>query len=215
MNTHYEIPKSIRSDSNPHPTPTRLAFAGKMWCGKSTAARFFCDRYEELHNFRPVVLSFADRLKKGTEAIFKLPYDITRSQEGKASALKIKGLEHYTVRQILQLVGQALREHIDQDIWIKLLLDEVKYFEEYGPNRAPILVDDVRYPNEAKTLHENGFTIIGIVRNTDSTDTHPSEQGIANLYTDYIIDNNSPLNDLDAYYHKLMEIPEYSRDLSL
>lgn len=60
---------------------------------------------------------------------------------------------HGKDRKLLQGLGTAYRR-VDTDVWVKLLID--KFDSKY----EAIIVDDVRYENEAIALKAHGFTII-------------------------------------------------------
>ena len=51
---------------------------------------------------------------------------------------------------MLQTIGTQFRE-IDNDVWIKYLINDKMY---------NVIIDDLRYVNEAKLLKENGWFII-------------------------------------------------------
>ena len=55
------------------------------------------------------------------------------------------------------MVGTIGRQ-IDNSTWISKLMDTVASYERSGVHN--IIVDDVRYENEANVLKENGFTLI-------------------------------------------------------
>lgn len=114
----------------------RIAFVGPMASGKTWCANYFVNN----HNF--IKISFADKLK----AICYELYGI-QSKDGKA-------------REILQEVGQDLRKH-DPNVWIKYTLNKVNDIENNWGFKG-VVIDDVRYVNEAKALKKNGFLLIGV-----------------------------------------------------
>ncbi len=56
-------------------------------------------------------------------------------------------------RRLLQRTATALRG-IDEDVWINALMRRI------DNTNGPIVVDDVRFPNEARRLKAAGFTLI-------------------------------------------------------
>ena len=54
-------------------------------------------------------------------------------------------------RKLLQQIGSKMRE-IDENVWINTLLRRAEGY-------ASVVVDDVRYPNEIRSLQEAGFHI--------------------------------------------------------
>lgn len=119
----------------------RIAFYGPMCSGKT-----WCADYVVKYNHYKKV-AFADRLKALAYELFGV-----QSKEG-------------IDRQVLQDLGQKLRE-IDPDVWIKRLIYQVEYLESLYKQTTntfpPIVLDDLRYVNEAKALKLNGFTLIRV-----------------------------------------------------
>ena len=74
-------------------------------------------------------------------------------------------------RELLIQIGNKMRE-IDPDVWAKRVIRE-------ADNHPFCLVDDLRYPNEAKYLQEAGFTL---VRLDISLDTQ--QKRLQNTYPD-------------------------------
>lgn len=63
----------------------------------------------------------------------------------------------YKDRKLLQDFAQKMRE-IDNDVWIKYT---IRYIN--NDKNEHILLDDLRFPNEANYLKEAGFTIIRLI----------------------------------------------------
>lgn len=80
-------------------------------------------------------------------------------------------------RRMLQIVGtELLRGGIHDDLWVASLERRVERL------RCPVVVDDVRFPNEADALRGMGGLIVGVRRGFDAaetadagTDAHVSE----------------------------------------
>jgi hypothetical protein len=87
--------------------------------------------------------------------------------------------EPITVGRILQTVGQAFRDVMGEDHWVDLFLGEM-----YDSSRSKrvVIVEDVRYQNEARALMARGAKLINVTRSGmggDSRDAlHPSEIGL-------------------------------------
>lgn len=110
-----------------------LGLMGKAGSGKSTIAALL----NEFVDYEP--MSLAGPLK-----------DI---------AAQLWGDEARTDRGKLQKLGVAVRD-IEEDTWVDLLVRKAsKYNKEYG---TPIVVDDVRFPNEYWKLKEAGFYIVEV-----------------------------------------------------
>lgn len=141
----------------------RLAFSGKICSGKSTAAKYMSQILD------CQVLSLAQPIKKIAREIFDM---------------KTKD------RRLLQIIGATGRA-LDEDIWVKKLLEEV--------TNDHCIVDDVRFKNEAGILRENGFLIIRL-----EVDEKVQRKRILNLYEDRANEHLSSVNNisetsLDSY----------------
>ena len=112
---------------------------------------------------------------------------------------------HYKDRPLLQSISDKMKE-IDPDIWAKYVVRKIKHLDN-------IIIDDLRFVNEAKYLQELGFTIIklnidpNIQRNRIMRKYvqhyqkhlnnlhHNSEQDYNNIKVDYSLVSNNHLFD--------------------
>jgi hypothetical protein len=83
------------------------------------------------------------------------------------------------------------RELISPDFWCNILAQRVK-----DSTDANIVVDDCRFPNEARTIRQLGGQVWKVVRDVPSTIAHPSETEQANLVADWVCMNNGSLLEL-------------------
>jgi hypothetical protein len=132
--------------------------------------------------------------------------------------------EPYTIRQLLQRVGtDAIRDVIHPNAWVNALfaeykLDDGKVIEpisnenkvKYSAGFAPLkqqyfrepqysnwIITDVRFPNEAEAIKQRDGKLIVVRRNTNDTDTHPSEVALDSYDKwDFIVPNTGTLEDL-------------------
>lgn len=130
-----------------------------------------------------------------------------------------KYLTKPTVRQFLQRLGtEAIRNNIHENAWVNALFvdyktvslpdettfikDDKKWIDERS---SKWIITDVRFPNELKAVKDRKGICIRINRlnSTPQTTfvnkhdrTHPSETALDNAEFDYVIDNNSTINDL-------------------
>ena len=194
-----------------------IGISGKKQCGKDTICKIIqaidsCSRthtptveeiVKELE--RPTIANsiwqkhaFADKLKRMCSVLTDFP-DITFWESAKIKDMRnpIFGM---TNREILQKIGQSLRENIHPDVWVKALLSG------YEVTRIPLemsriepqwIIPDVRMPNEAKTIKDMGGILIRVNRNTGVIDTHISEIALDDYEGfDFIIDNNGSIEEL-------------------
>ncbi len=134
----------------------RFGFCGGMAAGKTLAANTITeyvkngtgdDGYFAFPTGIVERLSFAN-------AVRDVAWDFFPDEMRAAFELGVKP------RELLQRVGKGMRG-IDLDIWVKKLERTVARIVEYADD-APIIIDDVRYPNEVEMLKRYGFKIIYI-----------------------------------------------------
>jgi dephospho-CoA kinase len=162
----------------PHePSPLRIAFAGKMQVGKTTAA----DHLVRHHGFAKHAL--ADPIKEVARSDFD--WDGSKDERG---------------RRLLQEIGTVGRAY-DRDLWLRRL---ARRLAEEAPAR--VVVDDVRLEREVAFLEELGFTITRIVRGADRITTlnsadrarHETETELDAIAFDESIDNDGSFEELYA-----------------
>lgn len=166
-----------------------IGICGKKFSGKSTVARLLSEAtgYE--------VRSFADKLKdvccvlSGCTRLDLEDYDF------KENKLVPEYLEAYcgdadkpTFRAFLQHFGSEVMRGINDNIWIDCTL---------GNECGNVIVSDVRFPNEAKAIKDRGGIVIKVVRDSvDAKDKHQSEMMIDGIDADYVLWNDTTLENL-------------------
>lgn len=106
--------------------------------------------------------------------------------------------EFREVRRILQALGVAVREHVDQDAWVSTALETADILD------GPVVITDVRFPNEVRMVREAGGRVVRIARpGLPETDLHVSETALDDLVPDYAVSNDS---DLEHLYRQADEI---------
>jgi hypothetical protein len=104
------------------------------------------------------------------------------------------------VRRFLQRLGQSIRDQ-DEDYFANMLRRKLNNAEAWN---LPVVVADVRYPNEAEMLAARGFRMVRIVRPTGTAMTmremqaamHDSENALNDYEADLTITNDGTLDDL-------------------
>lgn len=158
-----------------------LGVCGSIGSGKTTVANYLIDGYR----FKRV--RFADPLKNMLTALGLTQEEI----DGNLKEKPCKLLGGATPRRAMQTLGTEWgRMCIDANLWIRAWSASL-------PKGRDIVVDDVRFPNEVKAVHDIGGMIIQIDRDgAGGLTTHASEmQGIKG---DTVIKNNGTLDDLHA-----------------
>lgn len=163
--------------------PLRIAFAGKMQVGKTSAA----DHLVRRHGFRKYAL--ADPIKEIARDAFG--WDGAKDEPG---------------RRLLQEIGSVGRAY-DPEIWLSRLAERLA---RDGAERS--VVDDVRLAREVTFLESLGFTVVRILRPADRITTltsdergrHETETELDAVHVDETIDNRGTLEDLYAAVDRLL-----------
>lgn len=153
----------------------RIAFAGRMQVGKTTAA----EHLVACHGF--VKYALADPIKRIAAADFG--WDGAKDARG---------------RRLLQELGTVGRNY-DSGLWLERFAARLA---EEAPPRA--VVDDVRLAREVAFLEALGFICVRITRPAERSHHHTETEldGIAFVHT---IDNRGSLADLYARVDGLSE----------
>ena len=154
-----------------------IAFTGGMGTGKTTAANIVIATYENAYK-----KSFAAPVKEIATTCFG--WDGEKDEKG---------------RKLLQVIVTEAGRAYDPDIWANKMHEEIN--ARYILDLDLIVIDDLRFDNEADLIHRLGGKVILIKRNTGIKSDHASEQGIKNY--DIAIENNGDAAELKE---RLLEI---------
>ena len=123
----------------------------------------------------------------------------------------------FTPRVALQILGtDILRNHFHADIWVLSMEARIK------DAKQNVVITDVRFPNEVRSIRELGGKIVRIKRGDDPEwfslaasdhesmpmiypDIHASEYSWAGTTPDYLIDNKGTIGDLREIVNDLLE----------
>ena len=110
----------------------------------------------------------------------------------------------FSIRLLLQYYGTEIGRHTNPDIWVDLAKDVCVSKDTLHDF---VLITDTRFPNEVDMIRSIGGEIIQVVRDssTINNDTHASENSLANLVPDIVIDNNGTIEELDAKALNIIE----------
>lgn len=162
-------PKPRTKNVKPASTFTIIGLSGKMGVGKSTIAEQLLSFYSS----KAVKLSFADLLKEEAAEKFQFPLEWCYSEKGKREAVYLskdpmsrEGLPLITtVRELLQWYGTDVIRKKDPDHWVKAMRQSISTAKKCG--KSVIVIDDVRFPNEAYFIQDVGGFLVRIERGAD------------------------------------------------
>lgn len=162
-----------------------IGFMGAAGSGKSTAAAHLVKE----HGF--VELTMAGPLKDLCARFFG--WDRSRLDELEYKEEQDPNLpKGWTRRRVLQFVGTECMRFIDPDIWVKKVLrqmDEVWKDDESA--KTPIVISDIRFPNEVKLIHANEGAVVRVERIDpnfeNATPAHASESALAKFVPGYVL----------------------------
>lgn len=158
-----------------------IGLAGQIESGKTTAA----DYLNEHHEYS--IASYATPLKMACVELTGLPIEYFTDKDLK------KEVQWFgkTPRQLMQMFGtEFVRNMIHPDFWIKRMKQKLttgmtSLNITHGYN---VVIDDVRFANEAELIHDLGGKVIHIFRGDPKENFHSSEK--IDFPTDFTIDNN-------------------------
>jgi hypothetical protein len=171
----------------------KIAFGYKARSGKDTSAEYL----QKLHGGQ--IFKFAQPI-----------YDIM------SAVHKISKIDSFKDTKLLTWIGTDWGRSINENIWVDNCLYRIYEAERQGcymsgePFVNNFYVTDVRFPNEAETLKNNGFCLVKIDRNNrpdEERASHASENAL-NDYTnwDFVINNNDSLESLYEQLNKIVQI---------
>lgn len=182
-----------------------IGIIGKARSGKDTAADYLvrANGYTRL--------AFADPLKEMALSIDPL-IPTANALHGRiyvrlSDLIRDVGWEYAKdtypeVRRLLQHMGQTVRQY-DDEFWITAMRRKLSKAEA---NNIPVVVTDVRYPNEADMLRARGFKLVRIVRPPTGqavtmaearAAAHSSETALDDYRADAVIYNTASIPDLE------------------
>lgn len=175
-----------------------IGIKGEIGSGKSTSTEYLVDALS--NNFKVNEYFHSYKLKKIVSELSNEPIEKLMSQDGKNTYIDMYDL---TLGQMLQIVGDGLRELVTKDIWIKLLNNSIN-----NSDNDIVIISDMRYINEYENIKKfDKHVTIEIIRpvndiNSNSTRNikHRSETELNGIKMDYTVVNDGSLTDL---YNKL------------
>lgn len=156
-----------------------IGFTGLAQSGKSTASSYLENNFDFIKvNFKAAIIdeiksTFPDFLNKEAE-IHKCSID------------NLFATKPGSFRQFLQNYGTDLRRKSDNDYWVNMWM--AKANNTFIATNKNIVVDDVRFLNEAKAIKKFGGIIIRVIKEGQEIESdHPSEVEMGDISVDYTI----------------------------
>lgn len=184
-----------------------IGICGLIGSGKGSVA----DILVQEHNY--IKLSFADKLKDGVASVFGWDRQMLEGDNAESRKWREQKDEFWTKetgdeitpRLILQLFGtDCMRNGFYDGIWVSLVKQELQ-----KNSKQNYVIPDVRFENEAKMIRSLGGKICQVRRGPDPlwfrlykdlgqepTDIHKSEWAWANVQMDYVLANDTTLEEL-------------------
>lgn len=176
-------------DTTPVTQTQLIALCGKAGSGKSTASNHLVSKGWKL-------VKFAAPLKNMLRTLYEdaglTPLQIEARIEGDLKELPDPLLMGCSPRHAMITLGSGWgRGDIGHSLWTGLWFQRVSNLMKAGYN---VVVDDLRFPNEAMLIREMEGEIITVGRVDHVVIDDPSESYTPNA--DYVIDNNGSKEDL-------------------
>lgn len=149
-------------------------------------------------------LSFAAPIYEVAFHAFGLPREVIDNPSHFDKEERVYAPWGVTLREILQTIGTELfRDNVDPNFWVMRSHLEVKRTITRG--LIPVFTD-VRMPNEANYIREQGGVIIHVHRKTDlgAVRLHRSELQVEILEGDLHLFNNGTLEELHQAVRELL-----------
>lgn len=146
-------------------------------------------------------LRFAEPIKHCIAGFLGCSIDDLSSQEYKNMILPsdnwyTKTGGYLSIRDLHTIIGDALKNAFNEDIFASTIVDLAKQWAESSPESL-ICITDLRFPNEFAYCKREGIPVIKIVRpNNKLVANHDSELLIDKIDTPYIIRNDGTITDL-------------------
>ncbi len=181
-----------------------LGVTGKKRSGKDT----FASRLVTEHGFTR--LAFADALKQ--TMIDLDPIVECGNGYGAFESVRLSDIlgpnldwevakEVPEVRRLLQAHGVAIRDHVDPNVWVNAVALKAAQID------GPVVVTDVRFPNEADWINEVGGALIRVLRpGLASTDEHVSETALDTRPANLVIINDREIADLHRHADTVLSL---------
>lgn len=169
--------------------------------GKSTVASYLNNRGYRTIKFASILKDMIRTMLHGAG----IPMEIVeRMVEGdlKEQPIRFSNELSVTPRALMQTLGTEWGRSINPDLWADLTLAKAK------ASRSPVVIDDLRFPNEFDAVRNAGGIVGAIVRPgvIRPEHCHPSEGQLDNHKFDFVIYNDSTVEELICKVSSLLSV---------
>jgi len=172
-----------------------IGLAGPAGVGKTTAAKWL----QRSADYK--LISFANPLKESLVVLTGLDLSWFTDQDKKER--EIPWIPNITPRKLMQLFAtEFIRDVICHDFFIQRMQQQISQLMRNG---ISLVIDDVRFDNEANLIRENDGVIVHLQRNfTPKIDSksHASEKGVSIQSEDYVL--NIPDHSTELAFYRFM-----------
>lgn len=164
-----------------------IGITGKAGSGKDTLAD------AAVTEFGGVKYSFALPIKQALNAMFGWTMNMWDNRDWKEAPITWLGV---SPRKLAQTLGTEWgRDIINPDLWVRIAMDRYWKHVESGSTK-PFIIADVRFDNEAISIHKFDGIIINVVRPSQTFiqgATHVSEAGVSDALVDHVLYNDTSM----------------------
>lgn len=159
-----------------------IGILGLAGSGKTLVAKHLVEEYEFER------MRFADPIKR----MLRLGLGLTDEEiDGEAKMTPNAVFGGVTPRHLMQTLGTEWgRRNIHTDIWVNVWRRDVAL------QTGNVVVDDVRFPNEAAAIRAMGGVLWRVYRPGLTMDSHVSERMQQNITEDHLINNATSITAL-------------------
>ena len=169
-----------------------IGISGKIRSGKSRVAKTIIEILGKSGK-EAEVKSFAEPIYKILSEIYKSDIRTIKKHKQSNTPIYMKvpsnGFLESNYRQIMQSIGAGARDYGDDDIWVNALFGTNN--EKFNNSDCVWIIEDLRFPNEAKRIRECDGLLIRVERKMHQPNDHSVENSLNNWQDwDLVIENN-------------------------